>query len=72
MEVTLLFDLLPNYLEKYPNQDCALAAKRNGEWVKFSIKDYVETVNNLSYGFLKLGIKKGDKIRIPVKIYSRF
>ena len=64
MEVTRIFDILPYYLEKYPNQDCALSAKRNGEWVKFSIQDYIETVNNLSYGFLKLGIKEGDKISI--------
>jgi len=64
MEVTRLIDLLPHYLEKYPNQDCALAAKRNGEWIKFSIQEYVETTNNLSYGFLKLGIKAGDKIGI--------
>ena len=64
MEVTRLFDLLPHYLENYPNQDCALSAKRNGEWIKFSIQDYIETTNNLSYGFLKLGIKAGDRIGI--------
>jgi long-chain acyl-CoA synthetase len=64
MEVTRIFDLLPHYLEIKPNQDTALAAKRNGKWVKFSIQDYVETTTNLSYGFLKLGIKEGDKIGI--------
>ena len=64
MEVTRLFDLLPHYLEKFPNQDCALSAKRNGQWLKFSIQDYIEITNNLSYGFLKLGIKQGDKIGI--------
>lgn len=64
MEVTRLFDLLPHYLEKFPNQDCALSAKRNGQWLKFSIQEYIEITNNLSYGFLKLGIKQGDKIGI--------
>ncbi|MDR0829305.1 MAG: long-chain fatty acid--CoA ligase [Prevotellaceae bacterium] len=64
MEVTRLFDILPYYLENHPNQDAALAAKRNGEWVKFSIQDYIEITNNISYGFLKLGIKPGDKIGI--------
>ena len=39
MEVTRLFDLLENYLEKYPNQDAALAAKRNGVWQKISITE---------------------------------
>jgi hypothetical protein len=30
MEVTRLFDILPNYLEKYPQQDVAFGVKRNG------------------------------------------
>lgn len=64
MEVTRLIDLLPYYLEHHPNQDAALAAKRNGEWIKISIQQYVETVNNLSYGFMELGIVPGDKVAI--------
>ena len=64
MEVTRLFDLLGNYLEKYPTQDVALACKRDGVWRKFSIQEYVETTNNLSFGMLKLGIKPGDKVGI--------
>lgn len=62
MEVTRLFDLLQNYLEKYPNQDAALATKRDGEWKKISINEYVETTNIISYGLLKLGIGPGDKV----------
>ncbi|MHB9141640.1 MAG: AMP-binding protein, partial [Paludibacter sp.] len=64
MEVTRLFDLLDNYLEKYPNQDAALACKREGTWRKFSIQEYVELTNNISYGMLKMGIKPGDKVGI--------
>jgi len=64
MEVTRLFDLLDNYLENYPNQDVALACKRNGEWLKYSIQKYVELTNNISYGMLKIGVKPGDKIGI--------
>ncbi|MDR1592009.1 MAG: long-chain fatty acid--CoA ligase [Prevotellaceae bacterium] len=64
MEVTRIFDLLPHYVEHYPNQDVALACKRNGVWQTFSIGQYIETVNHLSYGFMKLGIKPGDKIAI--------
>ncbi|MDD5184885.1 MAG: long-chain fatty acid--CoA ligase [Paludibacter sp.] len=64
MEVTRLFDLLDNYLEKYPNQDAALACKREGIWRKFSIQEYVELTNNISYGMLKMGIKPGDKVGI--------
>lgn len=64
MEVTRLIDLLPYYLEKHPNQDVAFAAKRDGQWQKISIQQYVEKVNFLSYGFMKLGIKPGDKVAI--------
>jgi long-chain acyl-CoA synthetase len=64
MKITRLFDLLPHYLENYPNQDAALVAKRDNKWLKFSIQNYIEATNNISYGFLKLGIKKGDKIGI--------
>lgn len=64
MKVTRIFDLLDNYLENYPDQDAALAYKRRGEWKKFSIKEYVDAVNNISYGLLKLGAKKGDNIGI--------
>lgn len=32
METTRLFDILDHYMEKYPQQEAALACKRNGEW----------------------------------------
>jgi len=64
MEVTRLFDLLDNYLEKYPDQDAALVCKRENAWLKFSIKEYVALTNYMSYGMLKLGIKPGDKVGI--------
>ena len=64
MEVTRLFDILDNYLDKYPNQDAALACKREGAWLKFSIQEYVKQTNSISYGMLKLGIEPGDKVGI--------
>ncbi len=62
MKVTRLFDLLDNYIENYPDQDAALAYKRHGAWKKFSIQEYVELTNKMSYGMLKLGVKPGDNI----------
>src|ERR1035437_5971935 len=62
MDVTRLFDLLDNYLEKYPDQETALACKREGVWVKYSIQQYVELTNLISYGMLEIGIKPGDKV----------
>jgi long-chain acyl-CoA synthetase len=64
MNVTRLFDLLDNYIENYPNQDAALVCKRDGIWKKFSIQEYIELTNNMSYGMLELGVKPGDKIGI--------
>jgi len=64
MEVTRLFDLLDNYLEKHPDQEAALACKRDGAWVKFSIQQYVELTSYISFGMMKLGIKPGDKVGI--------
>jgi long-chain acyl-CoA synthetase len=61
MEVTRLFDIMYHFAENFPKND-ALAGKENGTWNKYSTEQYVEIVNNLSYGFLQLGIKKGDRI----------
>ena len=51
MENTRLFDLLPELLKKYPKQD-ALAAKENGQWRTYSTQEFVDNVNDLSYGLL--------------------
>jgi long-chain acyl-CoA synthetase len=61
MEVTRVFDLLDRYLEKFPKDD-ALAGKEEGEWMQYSARSYVDISNYISYGFLALGVKKGDKI----------
>ena len=62
MEVNRIFDLLEQYENKYKPKDDVLAGKENGEWVKYSLKTYREMADNISYGLMQLGIKKGDKI----------
>ncbi len=62
MEVTRLFDLLDHYKETFKPKDDVLAGKENGTWVKYSIDDYIGAANNISYGLLKLGVARGDKI----------
>ncbi len=64
MEVTRIFDIVENYTIKYPSQEVVLAAKRNGEWRTYDVKEYKETVDRISYGLLALGVKPGDKIAI--------
>jgi long-chain acyl-CoA synthetase len=62
MEVSRIFDLLPRYKHSFRPKDDALAGKENGEWIRYSIDQYIEFANNISYALLKLGIQKGDKI----------
>jgi long-chain acyl-CoA synthetase len=64
MSVTRIFDLLGQYIEKYPSQEVAVAGKVNKEWVKYSIQDYIEQVNKVSYAFMAKGVKLGDKVGI--------
>ncbi|MEO6327721.1 MAG: long-chain fatty acid--CoA ligase [Ginsengibacter sp.] len=54
-----LFDCIEYHLERSPLEDM-LAAKENGEWVKYNTKQVATNVNDLSAGLLKLGIHCGD------------
>lgn len=62
MGVTRLFDLLPAYKAKFKPKDDVIAGKENGEWKKYSIDDFIEISDKISYGLFKLGIEKGDKV----------
>ena len=63
MAITRIFDILPQLLEKY-NKPNALGAKENGKWITYSTRDFVDNVNNLSYGLHNLGVQRDDKIAI--------
>jgi len=62
MEVTRIFDILPYHEATFKPKADVIASKENGEWVKYDIRQYREIVDNISYGFLALGIQPGDKI----------
>jgi long-chain acyl-CoA synthetase len=62
MEVTRIFDLLPHYKEKFTPKDDTLAGKEDGKWMKYTIDDYIDFADSLSYAFLSLDVKKGDRI----------
>ncbi len=62
MEVTRIFDLLTHYRLSYKEKDDVLAGKEGGNWVKYSLEQYHDYANQISYGLLKLGIGKGDTI----------
>jgi long-chain acyl-CoA synthetase len=61
--ITRVFDLLPNCVLPV-NRDDVFASKVNGEWKKYSAKELMEIVNNVSLGLMKLGVKKDDKIAL--------
>ncbi len=62
MKITRTFELLDRYKALYSHKTDALAGKRNGEWIKYSTKEYLQYAHWISYGLLALGFKKGDKI----------
>lgn len=58
-----LFDILTFQQTHYP-QDVALAVKQEGDWRTFSSAEFVETVDQVSAGLLRLGIDTGDRIAL--------
>ena len=63
MEITRLFDIIYYQLKVNPKVD-AFATKYNGVWKRETTLSFINQVNKLSRGLLKLGIKKGDKIAL--------
>ena len=51
MEVTRIFDILPHYQAEFKPKDDVIASKENGQWVKYSIKQYREIVDNIATAF---------------------
>ncbi|MFN8353499.1 MAG: long-chain fatty acid--CoA ligase [Spirosomataceae bacterium] len=58
-----VFDLLDKYVANHNNAE-ALAGKEHGDWRIYSASEMLDTINKISIGLLKLGIKKDDKIAI--------
>jgi long-chain acyl-CoA synthetase len=58
-----LFDIIHYQNELYP-QDDALNHKVNGQWIKYSTSQIIDLANKASLAFLKLGLKREDKIAI--------
>ncbi len=46
------------------NSDCVVAGKENGQWRKYSAKEFIQWTDALAYGLINLGIKKGDRVSI--------
>ncbi len=62
MELNRTFDILDHLLSICPEKDDILACKENGNWIKYSVRDYLSQVENTSYGLMALGLQKGDLV----------
>ncbi|MFA6981156.1 MAG: long-chain fatty acid--CoA ligase [Ignavibacteriaceae bacterium] len=62
-KVQRLFDILPNQMESYP-QDDALCDKVGGNWRKYSSKECQVTVDKVSLGLLSMEFNPEDKFAI--------
>jgi len=63
-DIKRVFDLLPHYKEKHPEQKVVLAAKQNGKWREYGIDEYIELVNIMSGALIELGVQVQDKVAV--------
>ncbi|MEO8795409.1 MAG: long-chain fatty acid--CoA ligase [Daejeonella sp.] len=61
--ITRIFDLLAHTKENFSKDDL-VAGKQNGVWEKYSTKEFLLTVDQVSRGLISLGIKKDEKVAI--------
>jgi long-chain acyl-CoA synthetase len=64
MEPTRTFDLLTRMQTLYADKTDVIAGKESGSWKRYSVQEYIDCCNSVSYALLSMGIKKGDKIAI--------
>ena len=62
-QVTRLFDI-PQYQHETYNLKKALTTKYNNEWVSISSEEYINQINAISRGLLRLGVQPNDKIAV--------
>lgn len=63
MQITKIFDFPYYQLNKF-NLDKAFTTKYNGKWQSISSTEYINQINAISRGLLRLGIKPNDKIAV--------
>ncbi len=62
-QVTRLFDI-PQYQHETYNLKKALTTKYNDEWISISSQEYINQINAISRGLLRLGVQPNDKIAV--------
>jgi len=64
METTRTFDILTRIQIQFPDKTDVLAGKEEGKWRRYTVQEYIDYCDWVSYALLSTGIKKGDKIAI--------
>lgn len=62
MEITRVFDILDELMGICPEKEDMLVDIDKSGWSRYSVRDYVEQVENTSYGLMTMGLKKGDHV----------
>lgn len=62
VEVKRTFDLLEIYSKDYYNLKTVVGGKSGNEWYTYTAKEFVDNTNQISFGLLSLGVKKGDVV----------
>lgn len=65
--MTRIFDILDLYRQPGRINRDAFGKRVNEQWISISTKEYLVTVEQLSLGFLELGVKKGDMVATVLK-----
>lgn len=60
-EPTRIFDIPYWQKQNFPKKD-SLVTKVKGAWTPVSTEEFIKTAETMSYGFLAMGIQKGDAI----------
>ena len=60
-QVARTFDLLTELEKNFPNKVDMLCKKRGGQWIKYSVKEYVKYSHLISYALNYLGYGNKDK-----------
>lgn len=62
LRVTRLFDIVDRSKALFSFKNDVLAGKEDGQWKRYSSEAYFDTVEQISYGLIELGVKPGDRI----------
>jgi len=67
MQITRIFDIVDIYRQAENASKTVFASRKKGNWIAVSGKEYTETVDALSLGFLEAGVQRGDKVATILK-----